>query len=236
MGSRVRVPVHRRCQDDNGQRIPLEPYKFIVCHIAGKSGIPIRGGLARAAAWAWMFKNFAVKDWVQFCEVYGVPFRLGKYAPGSSEDDINALLAAVVSIASDAGAAIPNNMDISIIETKGAGGSSDGGVFGGLAKYFDEQMSKAVLGQTGTTDSTGAKGLGSGNEHQEVREDIERASAQEPRRLARCDAGERPRRRSRLRRLLRPRPGHLQRQAEADLSGRLVASKRLAGRHPARSR
>ena len=144
--------------------------------IKAKSGIPVRGGIARAAAWAWMFKNFSIKNWVQFSEIYGIPFRLGKFSPGTSEPDKDELLKAVVSIASDAGAIIPNNMDITFVETKGASGNSDGGVFGGMARFFDEQTSKVVLGQTGTTDATPGK-LGGKSEHQQVREDIERADA-----------------------------------------------------------
>ena len=43
-----------------------------------------------------------------------------------------------------------------------------------LSDWLDKQVSKAVLGQTATTDAeTG--GLGSGKEHREVQEDIERA-------------------------------------------------------------
>ena len=33
----------------------------------------------------YLFKNYDLKDWVSFAEVYGLPLRLGKYAPGASE-------------------------------------------------------------------------------------------------------------------------------------------------------
>ena len=35
----------------------------------------------------YLFKNYDLKDWVSFAEVYGLPLRLGKYAPGASEAD-----------------------------------------------------------------------------------------------------------------------------------------------------
>jgi phage gp29-like protein len=161
---------------DDGLAHPLPPWKFVSAQIKAKSGIPLRSGLARPVAWAWMFKNFTIKDWMQFLDVYGIPFRLGKYAPGAGDDDKRELLRSVASISSDAAAIIPNTMDIQFVETKAGSGSSDGGIFGGTAKFFDDQISKAVLGQTGTTDSTPGK-LGGAQDHTQVREDIERADA-----------------------------------------------------------
>jgi phage gp29-like protein len=71
---------------------PLAPFKFVV-HIArAKSGLPLRGGLARAAGWAYLFKNYVLKDWLGFAEVFGQPLRVGKYGPGATEADKQALL------------------------------------------------------------------------------------------------------------------------------------------------
>ena len=60
-----------------------------------KAGLPIRGGLARAAGWSYLFKNYVLKDWVTFAEVFGQPLRVGKYGPGATEQDKQALLQAV---------------------------------------------------------------------------------------------------------------------------------------------
>jgi phage gp29-like protein len=166
-----RVPL-LRADNDGGLGLPLAPFKFLYTEIKSKSGIPVRSGIARPIAWIWMFKNFAVKDWVQFCEIYGMPLRVGKYAPGSSQEDIGELVRALSQISSDAAAAIPSNM---IIEILGDGAkSASGGVHESLARFLDEQTSKIVLGQTGTTDATPGK-LGGAPDHTQVREDIERA-------------------------------------------------------------
>src|SRR5260370_9196545 len=45
---------------------PLAPYKFITHFSKAKAGLPIRGGLARAAGRAYLVKNYVVKDWVTF--------------------------------------------------------------------------------------------------------------------------------------------------------------------------
>ena len=67
--------------------VDLPDYKFIVHFHKAKSGLPIRGGLARLAAWAYMFKNYTVKDWAIFCEAYGHPLRLGKYEATAKPED-----------------------------------------------------------------------------------------------------------------------------------------------------
>ncbi|MBI1262963.1 MAG: DUF935 family protein [Rhizobiales bacterium] len=157
---------------------PLSPFKYISHFHKAKSGLPIRGGLARCAAWSWMFKNYAVKDWVIFAEVYGMPLRLGRYQAGASEADIRTLRRAVASLSSDAAAVIPKSMDIDFIDGKRGGGVGGGGgeVYETLAAYLDQQVSKGVLGQTATTDAI-AGGHAVGKEHDLVRGDIKRADA-----------------------------------------------------------
>ena len=55
---------------------PLTPFKFVT-HIAkAKSGLPIRGGLARAAGYAYLFKNYVFKDWVVYAEIFGKGYAL----------------------------------------------------------------------------------------------------------------------------------------------------------------
>ena len=158
----------------------LEPGKFVVHRHAAKSGIPVRGGLARVAAWAWMFKSYTLRDWVRFVEAYGQPLRLGTYHGGASREDIDVLRRAVFDIAADAGAVIPEGMDIRF-ESAGDSGRSGSAFYSDLLAYLDAQVSKAVLGQTLTTDA-GDRGSGSyalGRVHDDVRQDIERSDARQ---------------------------------------------------------
>jgi phage gp29-like protein len=160
---------------DSGLPTPLQDYKFIVHHHPAKSGIPIRGGIARAVAWGYLFKNYTLKDWMTFLEVYGLPLRIGKYDNGETEQNIRLLEQAVAQIGADAGAVIPKSMMIEFITSSGSGtGSTD--MYERKANFIDQQVSKAVLGQTSTTDAL-AGGLGSGQAttHNDVRADIETA-------------------------------------------------------------
>ncbi len=149
------LPTRRipRLLQNDGTRAPLAPYKFAALYLQAKSGIPIRGGLTRAAAWAYLFKNYALKDWVSFAEVYGMPIRVGKYPPGTPEADQEALLTAVQQLGTDAAAIVPSSMMLEFVEAGGKTGSAD--LYAALCKYLDEQLSKACLGQTGTTDFDG---------------------------------------------------------------------------------
>ncbi len=151
----------------------LPPYKFIIHNHVAKSGLPIRGGLARIAAWCYLFKNYDIKDWVAFAEIYGQPLRVGKYPPNVSVKDRETLLRAVANIGTDAAAIIPEGMMIEFIKAEQKG-SSD--LYKDLARFLDEQISKGVLGQTATTEVSaegGSRALG--DVHNEVRGDIRRS-------------------------------------------------------------
>lgn len=152
----------------------LPAFKFSIHRPKRKSGLPIRGGLARLAAWAFLFKSYTLKDWMAFLEVYGMPLRVGKFGRGASHDDKRILLQAVREISTDAAAIIPKEMDIEFIEVSGGTGN---GLFSSKAEYLDKQVSKGVLGQTMSTDD-GAS-LSQAKVHENVRHDIARADARQ---------------------------------------------------------
>ncbi|WP_334128270.1 DUF935 domain-containing protein [Sneathiella sp.] len=172
-----RTPLLR----DGASGMPLPDFKFIFHEVKAKSGIPIRGGLARAISWYYMFKNFAVKDWVVFAEVYGQPIRIGKYHKMATEEDKAVLRRAVGMIGTDAAAIIPDSMMIEFVQAASSGGSSgsgNGGLYSSLANWIDQQVSKAILGQTTTTDAISG-GHAVSKEHQEVRLDIQQSDARQ---------------------------------------------------------
>lgn len=154
---------------------PLVPFKFIVHEAKAKSGLPIRGGIARAAAWAYLFKNYALKDWVTFAEVFGQPLRLGKYGAGATESDKSALLKAVANIGTDAAAIVPDSMVIEFTQARQGGGAE---LYERFCDFLDRQVSKAVLGQTLTTELPhGGGSRAAAQVHQMVRRDILGADA-----------------------------------------------------------
>ncbi|MER8964482.1 DUF935 domain-containing protein [Mesorhizobium sp. M0808] len=156
---------------------PLNPYQWIFHTGKAKSGLPIRGGFARAVAWSFLFKSYTVKDWAIFCEAYGQPLRLGKYDASASERDKEVLLEAVTNIGADYAAIVPVSMAVEFVKAEISGSHQ---LYKERADWLDQQVSKVVLGQTGTTDAI-AGGHAVGKTHDGVRDDIEKSDA---RRLA----------------------------------------------------
>lgn len=151
-------------EDGNPDGLALAPGKYVVHTPVLKSGTPIRQGLARTAMWIFMLKSFSLKDWMAFLEVYGMPFRVGKYGPGATDADKRALLRAVANVAADGGAIIPESMILEFIETKASAGGEN--AFKGMASYLDEQFAKLIIGQTMTSAD------GSSKSQAEVHDDI----------------------------------------------------------------
>ncbi|KPN64263.1 Mu-like prophage protein gp29 [Aliiroseovarius crassostreae] len=160
--------------DDNEDGLELRPHCWVVHRPKLKSGLPVRGGLARVVAWVFMLKTFTLQDWAAFLEVFGMPLRLGRYDDSSSAEEKRVLLRAVRDLGSDAAAIIPKGMEVEFIEAKGGTGNA---AFGAMADYLDKQTSKAVIGQTMTTDEGSSKSQS--ETHDEVRGDIKKADAKQ---------------------------------------------------------
>lgn len=149
---------------------PLAPFKYLVHRPKLKSGLTLRAGLARLAAVTFMCKCYTVTDWMAFAEVFGMPIRVGRYGENASDEDISTLKIAVANIASDAAAVLPDSMRIEFVEAaKAAGGQV---LFKELGEFLDRQLSKAVLGQTMTTDDGSSQSQAT--VHDKVRTDVTR--------------------------------------------------------------
>lgn len=153
--------------------LALAPYKFIVHYPRIRSGLPIRGGLARLAAVGYMCKAWTWKDWMAFADIFGMPMRVGRYGPGASKDDIGVLMSAVANLGSDAAAVIPDSMRIEFTQAVQVAGA--GQFFQGLAEWWDKQISKGVLGQTMTADD--GSSMAQARVHDGIRLDLLEADA-----------------------------------------------------------
>ncbi|HCC2859073.1 DUF935 domain-containing protein [Klebsiella variicola] len=155
--------------------IPLTPGKYVIHFPRLKSGLPLRNGLARLVAVMYMLKSFTVRDWWAFAEKFGIPIVVGKYGNNATDEQIKTLIDAIASIASDAGCAIPQSMQLEMQETASRNGG--GVLFKEMAEWCDAQTSKAVLGQTMTTDNGSSRSQA--DVHDRVRMDIARWDARQ---------------------------------------------------------
>ena len=146
----------------------LPPNKFMFHRHKARSGATPRGGILRPCAYMYLFKNYDIKDWLIFNELFSVPMRVGKYKPGATPKDIEALKQAVFNLGVDAAAVISESTMIELIESKVTGSNNSHEKF---AEFCDHAMSKAVLGHTGNAEGTPGK-LGSESEATELRQDL----------------------------------------------------------------
>ena len=150
--------------------IALPPDKFIVHRPHAISGTPSRGGLGRVTALAYLAKHFAIKDWLIFAEVFGMPVRIARYAPNATPEEKKELLTMLKQLGADATAVFSKAVEVEVIQSRVPGETN---LYENLCVYFDREISKAWLGQTLTTDTARVRAtLGAATAHAEVRRDI----------------------------------------------------------------
>lgn len=163
-------PLQLRLLDEAAplEGLPLAPGRWVVHCPPLREGIPARGGLGRVACAAYLLRSYALRDWMGFLDVFGIPVRVGKYHSSASEDDKRALRRAVVEVGSGAAATIPDSMELELVEAA-RGSATD--AFERICSWLDRQTAEAVLGQSATTEGTPGR-LGSDQAQADVRHDI----------------------------------------------------------------
>ncbi len=149
----------------------LPDRKFIL-FTYGDSDNPYGQGLGRRLWWPVWFKKNGIKFWMIFLEKFGMPTPVGKYPPGAGPEDKKKLREAVEAIQTDTGLTFPDTMDIEFLEASRTGTAS----YEELCAYMDRQISKAVLGQTASTEGTPGK-LGNEQSQENVRQELIEADA-----------------------------------------------------------
>jgi len=150
---------------------PLPDRKFIVFSY-GSSDNPYGKGLGQKLWWPVWFKKNGIKFWLIFLEKFGMPTAIGKYPSGTLPEQQEALLDAIDAIQNETGIKIPDTMAIDLLEASRTGNVT----YEALCQYMDRQISKAVLGQTATTEGTPGK-LGNEDSQDDTKQDIIEADA-----------------------------------------------------------
>ena len=153
----------------------MPPFKLVYHRYKARSGYDTRAGILRVCAWMYLFKNYAIKDWVAFAEVFGMPLRLGRYDSGASPDDKDALITAISSLGTDAAGIISKNTEIEFVETAK---TVRGNLYEELANFCNKEISKAILGQTLTTQEGKSGSYSLGQVHDLVRHDLIKADCE----------------------------------------------------------
>lgn len=163
-----RLRFRSRANPLYGEELPER--KFLLPRYRASIDNPYGRRVLSQCFWPWIFKKNGLKFWVVFTEKYGLPQVVVKHPRGASDDEIDRSLDMAEKMVQDAVAAIPDDSSVELIEPSGRGASSD--LFHRLVTWCDEQISKAIKGETLTSDpgEHGSRSLG--EVHNDVREDI----------------------------------------------------------------
>lgn len=132
----------------NVSGIVLAPNKWIVSTFEAKPGHAARRGLFRPSAWAYIFKNYGLKDWMVFTEGYGLPYRKGTYPKNASKEVREKLWKALKTFGNDAAAMFPEGTDIELVFANITGRSD---LYRDLIRQMDRYLSVAWTGATLTS-------------------------------------------------------------------------------------
>jgi phage gp29-like protein len=69
--------------------VEIPAFKTIFHVHKTRSGHKNRQGVLRTCAWMYLFKNYCIKDWLVFAEIYGMPLRVGKYRSYGQKSERN---------------------------------------------------------------------------------------------------------------------------------------------------
>lgn len=127
---------------------PAEDYRWLVTRHMPDRQNPYGVAILSACFWPWMFKNGGLKFFVKFCEKFGVPWPVGKYPLGTQQSDIEELVDRLKSMVEDAVAAIPEGIELDILETKASGELPQER----LVNLCNREMSKAITSQSLSTE------------------------------------------------------------------------------------
>lgn len=148
-----------------------KPYFWHIATGADHDDEPYGIGLGHWCYWPTLFKRNGIAFWLTFLEKFATPTAKGTYPVNATADEKNRLLQALSAIRSDSAVIFPEGMTAELLEAARSG-TADYKV---LHDTMDEAISKAILGQTMTTDNGSSKSQA--EVHMDVRQDIVKADA-----------------------------------------------------------
>jgi len=158
-----------RSRDNMTEGEPVPEYKFLLPRHHASYQNPYGERVLSRCFWPVVFKKGGFKFWAIFTEKFGMPWVRGKVPRGTNDTERNKLLSRLVSMVQDAVAVINDDESVEITEASEKKASAE--IYEKLIEAGNKECSKAILGQTGTTEGTPGK-LGNETSHMEVRQDL----------------------------------------------------------------
>jgi phage gp29-like protein len=162
---------------DSGRESLIEfpPDKWIIGICRHKSGHPAGSALLTPLAWFWAAANFAWEWWLNYAQIFGIPFRVAKYDPAAGPEVRNAIAAMLTEMGSAGWAALPAGTELQIIESIKSNAANPQAA---LVEAADKLCDILVLGQTLTSDVADGGSYAAARVHGAVLTDREQALCQ----------------------------------------------------------
>ncbi len=120
--------------------------------------------------WPVAFKKGGFQFWAVFTEKFGMPWMIGKVPRSTNDGDRGRLLSSLSQMVQDAVAVINDDESITALEFSSKSASAD--IYENLISACNREVSKAVLGQTLSTELDKGGSYAATQGHLEVRADI----------------------------------------------------------------
>jgi len=151
----------------NGELLP--PRKFLCPQYEATYENPYGQRTLSRIFWNVTMKKSGQRYWIKFIEKYGMPFLVAKHPRGTDKSENKNLLIMLDKMVHDAVAVIPDDSDIEIKESTRVSSSE---VYNQLLDKMNAEISKAILGQTLTTEIGNKGSYAASQTHLSVRKDI----------------------------------------------------------------
>lgn len=159
-----------RANMTTGEIMPPANFWTLSCG-ADNDDEPYGRGLAQWLYWPVFFKRNGLKYWLTFLEKFAAPTAMARHPAGASKEDVDRALAAAEAITLAAAIAVPDTMNLELLEASRSGASD----YMNHHLVQNAAIAKIVLGQTMTTDD--GSSMAQSKVHMQVRQDIVEADA-----------------------------------------------------------
>ncbi len=151
----------------NGEEVI--PRKFLLARNYPTYRNPYGEALLSRCFWPVAFARGGWKFWTIFAEKYGMPWLIGKHAPGAEQGEISRIADMLEGMVQDAIAVIPDNASLEVVEAANKAANAD--FYRGMIQEAKSEISEVLVGHAGAAESTPGK-LGSETAALAVRQDI----------------------------------------------------------------
>jgi phage gp29-like protein len=144
----------------NGEDLSANRWKWLLTRHMSSYENPYGVAVFSACFWPIVFKHGGMKFFTKFVEKYSIPWPIGKYPEGTTEEQQKELFSKLKDMVEDSLAVLPESMNVSIIEL-----SNKGEVHTNFINLMNRELSKALTNQTLATEIQGTGSYAAAETH-----------------------------------------------------------------------